>query len=90
MFFDKKKGYLKIVANHALPKAAGHCAEEAHAEQEDDNAEDDEVQQLVNGGPLEFSLSRILHQLGVFAGKQHNAIAPWGVSQHGTSQQHLK
>ena len=53
--------HLKIEANHALPESASNRAEEAHTEQEDDNPQDDEVQQLVDGGPLELCLSGILH-----------------------------
>ena len=82
--------HLEIKANHALPEPAGNCAEEAHGEQEDDNPQDDEVQQLVDRGPLELCLAGILHQFGVFARKQNQTIAPWSVSQHCPSQQHLE
>ena len=72
--------HLEVEANHALPESTSYCTEEAHAEQEDDDAQDDEVQQLVNGGSLEFRLPGILHQFGVFSRKQNDTIAPRSVS----------
>ena len=74
--------HLEIKANHALPESAGNRAEEAHAQQEDNDPQDDEVQQLVDGSSLELGLTRILHQFCVFARKQNKTIAPWRVSQH--------
>ena len=35
--------YLEIETNHALPESTSNCAEEAHAQQEDDNSQDDEI-----------------------------------------------
>ena len=80
---------LEVEAYHGLPETAGHGAEEAHREEEDDDAQDDEVEQLVDGGALELGLARVLHELGVLASEEHHAVAPGRVPQHGAPQHHL-
>jgi hypothetical protein len=46
---------------------------------------DDKVQELVDVGPLELCLARILHELRVFASKNHEPVAPLRVAQHATA-----
>ena len=66
-----------------------YSAEEAHAEQEDHDPQDDEVQQLVDRGALELGLAGVLHELGVLPGEEHHTIAPGRVPQDCAPQQDL-
>ena len=45
--------------------------------------EDDEVEQPVDAGPLELCLSRVLHELGVLAGEDDDAVGPLRVAEDG-------
>ena len=45
--------------------------------------EDDEVEQPVDAGPLELCLSRVLHEFGVLAGEDDDAVGPLRVAEHG-------
>jgi hypothetical protein len=53
------------------------------------HADDDEIQELVDVGPLELGFPRVLHEFRVFAGKDDETVAPLRVPQHATSQQNL-
>jgi len=50
---------------------------------------DNEVQQSINTCALELGFSRVLHQFGVFTGKNNQPVAPLGVSQNASSEHHF-
>lgn len=83
------KVHPKVLTRQCLPDTAGNGAEEAHDDEEQDNAEDEQVQQSVETGLLEDRLAAVLHQLRLSTGKDDHPKAPLGVSQSTPSQQHL-
>lgn len=52
------------------------------------NPNDNVVEQFIDGGAFELCLARVLHELGVLACEQNDAVAPFCVTQDAAAQQH--
>lgn len=52
-------------------------------------SKDDEIEEAVDGGPLELGFPGVLHELRVPAGKEDDAVAPLRVAEHASAQEDL-